>query len=65
LAVLPVAAVLLLSVYGKVLWLGIAAVILGIGHIGVTAQNWKEVKLNEKKNAVPNADSFGGGKLKS
>lgn len=38
-AILPVAAVLLLSVYGKVLLLTIAGVILGIGHIGITAQN--------------------------
>jgi hypothetical protein len=44
LAVLPVAAVLLLSVYGKVLWLGVSAVILGIGHIGITAQHWAAVK---------------------
>lgn len=44
LAVLPVAAVLLLAVYGRVIWLGMAGVILGIGHIGITAQNWKAVK---------------------
>ncbi|KPU45278.1 hypothetical protein OXPF_11710 [Oxobacter pfennigii] len=44
LAVLPVTAVFLLSVYGKVIWLGIAAVILGIGHIGITAQNWEAIK---------------------
>jgi hypothetical protein len=45
LAVLPVAAVFLLAVYGKVIWLGIAAVILGIGHIGITAQHWITVKM--------------------
>lgn len=44
LAVLPVAAELLLAVYGRVIWLGIAAVILGIGHIGITAQNWNAIK---------------------
>lgn len=44
LAVLPVAAVFLLSIYGKVLWLGIASVILGIGHIGITAQHWIAIK---------------------
>jgi hypothetical protein len=65
LAVLPVAAAFLLAVYGKVLWLGIATAILGIGHIGVTAQNWRKLKSNEKRNAMPNADSFGEGKLKS
>lgn len=48
LAVLPVAALFLLSVYGKVIWLGIAAVILGIGHIGITAQNWSAVRKSEK-----------------
>ncbi len=44
LAVLPVAAIFLVAVYGKVIWLGIAAVLLGIGHIGITAQNWTAVK---------------------
>lgn len=48
LATLPVAAIFVLSVYGQVIWLGIAAIILGIGHIGVTAQNW-----NATKNAQP------------
>ena len=49
LAVLPVAAVLLLSVYGKVIWLGIASVILGIGHIGITVQNWAALKNRSKR----------------
>jgi hypothetical protein len=44
LAVLPVTAAFLLAVYGRVIWLGIAAVILGIGHIGITAQHWKAVR---------------------
>jgi hypothetical protein len=43
LAVLPVASIFLLSVYGKVIWLGIAAIILGIGHIGITAQHWNAI----------------------
>ena len=47
LAVLPVTAVFILAVYGKVLSLGIAAIILGIGHIGITAQNGKAVKKDE------------------
>lgn len=34
-AVLPVAAFLLLSVYGQVIWLALATLLLGIGHIGI------------------------------
>jgi len=37
-AVLPVAAFLLLGIYGKVIWLIIASIILGIGHIGIHLQ---------------------------
>jgi AraC-like DNA-binding protein len=48
LAVLPVIAVFLLSVYGKVILLGIAAIILGIGHIGITTHNWNELKNSVK-----------------
>lgn len=44
LAVLPVAAVFLLAVYGKVIWIGMAGAVLGIGHIGVTARNRQAVK---------------------
>ncbi len=35
LASLPVAAFILLGVYGKVIWLSVSAVVLGIGHIGI------------------------------
>lgn len=49
LAVLPVAAVLLLSVYGKLVWLGIAAIILGIGHIGITAQHSAAFKCKSNR----------------
>lgn len=35
LATLPVTAFLLLGIYGKVIWLIISTVILGIGHIGI------------------------------
>lgn len=38
-ATLPVAAFFLLSVYGKVVWLGVSVVILGIGHIGIHLQH--------------------------
>ena len=34
-ASLPVAAFLLLGVYGQVLWMILAAAILGVGHIGI------------------------------
>jgi len=37
LATLPVAAFLLLGIYGGVIWLAAAAVVLGIGHIGIHA----------------------------
>ncbi|HBK31933.1 MAG TPA: hypothetical protein DDZ78_10005 [Porphyromonadaceae bacterium] len=42
LAVLPVAAFLLLGVYGKVGWMMLFAVLLGIGHIGIHANHHKE-----------------------
>lgn len=38
-ATLPVLAFLLLGIYGKVIWLILAAVILGIGHIGIHLQH--------------------------
>ena len=44
LASLPTAAFLLLAVYGRVVWLGLAAPVLGVGHIGVTLQYWRAVK---------------------
>lgn len=34
-ASLPVLAFLLLAIYGRVLWLGLSAILLGIGHIGI------------------------------
>lgn len=48
LAVLPVCAFLFLSIYGKLLFLGIATVLLGIGHIGITAQHWTAWKKQNK-----------------
>jgi hypothetical protein len=42
-ATLPVAAFFLLSVYGKVVWLSIATVVLGIGHIGIHLQHRREL----------------------
>ncbi|WP_415064680.1 hypothetical protein [Lacrimispora sp.] len=43
-ATLPVAAFFLLGVYGKVIWLLISVVILGIGHIGIHLQHQREIK---------------------
>ena len=43
-ATLPVFAFLLLGIYGKVIWLIIAVVILGIGHIGIHLQHLKEIQ---------------------
>lgn len=42
LASLPVAAFLLLGIYGRVIWLIAAVVILGIGHIGIHLQHARE-----------------------
>ncbi|GAA0086404.1 hypothetical protein UT300007_28440 [Clostridium sp. CTA-7] len=43
-ATLPVVAFLLLGVYGKVIWMIISIIILGIGHIGIHIQHLKEIK---------------------
>lgn len=42
-ATLPVAAFFLLGIYGKVVWLPLAVVILGIGHIGIHLQHRREL----------------------
>lgn len=42
-ATLPVVAFFLLGIYGKVLWMLISCVILGIGHIGIHWQHSKEL----------------------
>ena len=42
-ATLPVLAFLLLAVYGKNIVLGVAVVILGIGHIGIHLMHKKEI----------------------
>ena len=44
-ATLPVMAFFLLSIYGKVIWLLVATVILGIGHIGIHMQHSKELTM--------------------
>lgn len=40
-ATLPVAAFFLLGVYGKVVWLMAASVVLGVGHVGIHLQHSK------------------------
>ena len=42
-ATLPVIAFFLLGIYGKVIWMLIACVILGIGHIGIHLQHRNEI----------------------
>lgn len=42
-ATLPVTAFFLLGIYGKVIWMLMASVILGIGHIGIHLQHRKEI----------------------
>lgn len=49
LASLPVLAFLLLGVYGKVIWLVVSAVLIGVGHIGIHIQHFLQIK---KKNLV-------------
>jgi len=46
-ATLPVAAFFLLGVYGRVVWLMISVVILGIGHIGIHLQHLREIRKSE------------------
>ena len=43
-ATLPVLAFLLLGIYGKNIFLIIAIIILGIGHIGIHLNHKKEIK---------------------
>lgn len=43
-ATLPVFAFFLLGIYGKVIWMLVSSVILGIGHIGIHLQHRNSVK---------------------
>ena len=47
-ATLPVVAFLLLGIYGKVIWLMIASVVLGVGHIGIHLQHIKKLKYRRE-----------------
>jgi len=49
LASLPVFAFLLLGIYGKVIWLIISAVIIGIGHIGIHVQHLRTINKQNKQ----------------
>lgn len=42
-ATLPVVAFLFLGIYGKVIWLIVSVIILGIGHIGIHLQHLKDI----------------------
>ncbi|MDO5517653.1 MAG: hypothetical protein Q4F66_08850 [Clostridium sp.] len=43
-AVLPVTAFFLLGIYGKVLLLVVASLILGVGHVGIHAEHLREIQ---------------------
>lgn len=43
-ATLPVAAFLLLGIYGKVIWMVISIIVLGIGHIGIHVQHLRAIE---------------------
>jgi hypothetical protein len=43
-ASLPIIAFLLLSIYGKVIWLTVSVITLGVGHIGIHLQHLKAIK---------------------
>ncbi|MFL0247101.1 hypothetical protein [Candidatus Clostridium stratigraminis] len=43
-ASLPVMAFLLLGIYGKVIWLIMSAILIGIGHIGIHLQHLKAIR---------------------
>lgn len=45
-ATLPVVAFFFLGIYGKVIWLIVSVIILGIGHIGIHLQHLKEIQCN-------------------
>ena len=43
-ATLPVLAVLALGIYGRVIWMVLAALVLGVGHIGIHLQHRREIE---------------------
>ncbi|MDD4124553.1 MAG: hypothetical protein PHW77_02320 [Eubacteriales bacterium] len=47
-ATLPVIAFLLLGIYGRVIWLIVSVVLLGIGHIGIHLQHKRRIPKTKK-----------------
>lgn len=45
-ATLPVLALLLLGVYGRVIWVILSSLLLGVGHIGVHLQHRRQLRPN-------------------
>lgn len=43
-ATLPVIAFIFLGIYGKVIWMILSVIILGIAHIGIHSQHQKEIE---------------------
>ncbi|WP_059004300.1 hypothetical protein [Bittarella massiliensis (ex Durand et al. 2017)] len=43
-ATLPVLAFLALGIYGRVVWMVLAALVLGVGHIGIHLQHRREIE---------------------
>lgn len=48
-ATLPVMAFFLLGIYGKVVWMLISVLVLGIGHIGIHLKHYKDLNINMKQ----------------
>lgn len=48
-ATLPVAAFFLLGIYGKVIWMLLGCVVLGIGHIGIHLEHKNEIVQTERE----------------
>jgi hypothetical protein len=54
-ATLPVAAFLMLGIYGRVIWLIVSSAILGIGHIGIHMGYIRKLKVSKPwKNRIKN-----------
>lgn len=47
-ATLPVISFFLLGIYGRVIWLSAAAIILGVGHIGIHMQHSREIRISNE-----------------
>ncbi len=45
-ATLPVLAFLLLGIYGKVVWMILSTIVLGVGHIGIHLQHLRRLEAN-------------------